>query len=259
MIDIFVLFSYLRPHTRRCSANRSRQSNWLWESKRSWRLGWNHWRTCSTCKQSLATILFVDKNQINEIQRWKFNRINFLFFYRFVWPMKWNKKNAKQKQEADIAIAPITITSERERVIDFSKPFMSLGISIMIKKPTKENEGIFSFLSPLSKEIWVSIFHCSYIVIHFMCFCLIAHTYKTEKCPNNKRKENETIRNENKAMIFYWKLSSHRNKLGIKTRKRRQIEWRTVNGQHRQQNEKEMYEIVETKSIQLNNSIKMTE
>lgn len=58
-------------------------------------------------------------------------------------------------QEADIAIASMTITSERERVIDFSKPFMSLGISIMIKKPVKQKPGVFSFLNPLSKEIWV--------------------------------------------------------------------------------------------------------
>lgn len=62
----------------------------------------------------------------------------------------------KQFQEADIAIAPMTITAERERVIDFSKPFMSLGISIMIKKPIKQNPGVFSFLNPLSQEIWVS-------------------------------------------------------------------------------------------------------
>nr|4F2O_A Chain A, Glutamate receptor 3 [Rattus norvegicus]4F2Q_A Chain A, Glutamate receptor 3 [Rattus norvegicus]4F31_B Chain B, Glutamate receptor 3 [Rattus norvegicus]4F31_D Chain D, Glutamate receptor 3 [Rattus norvegicus]4F3B_A Chain A, Glutamate receptor 3 [Rattus norvegicus] len=37
---------------------------------------------------------------------------------------------------ADIAVAPLTITLVREEVIDFSKPFMSLGISIMIKKGT---------------------------------------------------------------------------------------------------------------------------
>jgi len=36
-------------------------------------------------------------------------------------------------QEADLAIAPLTITADREEVIDFSKPFLSLGISIMIK------------------------------------------------------------------------------------------------------------------------------
>lgn len=61
-------------------------------------------------------------------------------------------------QEADLAIAPLTITSERERVIDFSKPFMSLGISIMAKKQ-RQKPGIFSFLNPLSKEIWVSVIY----------------------------------------------------------------------------------------------------
>jgi len=58
-------------------------------------------------------------------------------------------------KEADIAIAAMTITAERERVIDFTKPFMSLGISIMIKKPVKQTPGVFSFLNPLSQEIWV--------------------------------------------------------------------------------------------------------
>jgi len=61
------------------------------------------------------------------------------------------------RKEADIAIAAMTITAERERVIDFSKPFMTLGISIMIKKPVKQTPGVFSFLNPLSQEIWVSL------------------------------------------------------------------------------------------------------
>lgn len=61
------------------------------------------------------------------------------------------------RHEADIAVASMTITSERERVIDFSKPFMSLGISIMIKKPLKHKPNLLSFLNPLSKEIWVSV------------------------------------------------------------------------------------------------------
>lgn len=72
-------------------------------------------------------------------------------------------------QEADIAIAPITITSDRERVIDFSKPFMSLGISIMIKKPIKQKSGVFSFLNPLSKEIWVCVIF-SYIAVSIVLF-----------------------------------------------------------------------------------------
>ncbi|XP_076169974.1 glutamate receptor IB isoform X2 [Ptiloglossa arizonensis] len=73
------------------------------------------------------------------------------------------------RKEADIAIAPMTITSERERVIDFSKPFMSLGISIMIKKPMKQKPGVFSFLNPLSKEIWVCVIF-SYIGVSIVLF-----------------------------------------------------------------------------------------
>ncbi|CAI9733262.1 glutamate receptor-like isoform X1 [Octopus vulgaris] len=59
--------------------------------------------------------------------------------------------------EADMAIAPLTISAVRERVIDFSKPFMSLGISIMIKKPADQKAHVFSFLDPLSYEIWMCI------------------------------------------------------------------------------------------------------
>lgn len=70
------------------------------------------------------------------------------------------------RREADLAIASMTITSERERVVDFSKPFMSLGIAIMIKKPVRPRPSFFSFLNPLSKEIWVKI--CT----HFMLYLL---------------------------------------------------------------------------------------
>ncbi|XP_041357984.1 glutamate receptor-like [Gigantopelta aegis] len=61
------------------------------------------------------------------------------------------------RHEADMAIAPLTITAARERVLDFTKPFMSLGISIMIKKPENQKAHVFSFMDPLSYEIWMCI------------------------------------------------------------------------------------------------------
>jgi len=72
-------------------------------------------------------------------------------------------------QEADMAIAPLTITSKREQVIDFSKPFMSLGISIMIKKPDKESPGVFSFM--------VSLF----IIYYYLIYIFIV----SQICNNN--------------------------------------------------------------------------
>ncbi|CAF0954909.1 unnamed protein product, partial [Didymodactylos carnosus] len=61
------------------------------------------------------------------------------------------------RHEADLAIAPLTITSQRESVVDFSKPFMNLGISILIKRPEKEKPGVFSFMAPLSNGIWMCV------------------------------------------------------------------------------------------------------
>lgn len=73
------------------------------------------------------------------------------------------------RREADIAIAPMTISSMRERVIDFSKPFMNLGISIMIKKPEKQKPGVFSFMDPLSYNIWMCIIF-SYLAVSSVLF-----------------------------------------------------------------------------------------
>lgn len=54
-------------------------------------------------------------------------------------------------------MAALSITEVRERVVDFSKPYMDTGTSIMIKKPDKQHGGIFSFKSPLSDDVWLSI------------------------------------------------------------------------------------------------------
>ncbi|BFZ24114.1 hypothetical protein BsWGS_27153 [Bradybaena similaris] len=59
--------------------------------------------------------------------------------------------------KADLAVAPLTITAERERFVDFSKHFMDIGVTIMIKKPASVRPGVFSFMEPLSLEVWICI------------------------------------------------------------------------------------------------------
>ncbi|KAK6326114.1 hypothetical protein J4Q44_G00017590 [Coregonus suidteri] len=61
------------------------------------------------------------------------------------------------EHRADLAVAPLTITYLREKVVDFSKPFMSMGISILYRKPNTTNNGFFSFLNPMTPDIWVYI------------------------------------------------------------------------------------------------------
>lgn len=57
-------------------------------------------------------------------------------------------------QRADLAITDLTITSERESAVDFTMPFMNLGISILYKKPMKLPPSLFTFLSPFSEAVW---------------------------------------------------------------------------------------------------------
>ncbi|XP_018315808.1 glutamate receptor ionotropic, kainate 2-like [Mycetomoellerius zeteki] len=57
-------------------------------------------------------------------------------------------------READLAICDLTITYERKSAVDFSLPFMNLGISIVFNKPEEKVPDFFSFLLPLSTEVW---------------------------------------------------------------------------------------------------------
>lgn len=61
------------------------------------------------------------------------------------------------RNEADIAIVDLTITSKREEAVDFTLPFMNTGISILFKKPTTKVTTLFSFLSPFSMLVWIYV------------------------------------------------------------------------------------------------------
>ncbi|XP_072018831.1 glutamate receptor ionotropic, kainate 2-like isoform X2 [Amphiura filiformis] len=75
------------------------------------------------------------------------------------------------EKKADIAVAPLTISYVREQVIDFSKPFMHLGITILYRVPEPQNPGVFSFLNPLSFDIWMYVV-MAYLVVSITLFIL---------------------------------------------------------------------------------------
>lgn len=69
---------------------------------------------------------------------------------------EWNGMIGELLQgKADLAIADLTITYVREEVVDFTMPFMNLGISILYRKADKKPPWLFSFLAPLSLEVWI--------------------------------------------------------------------------------------------------------
>jgi glutamate receptor, ionotropic, invertebrate len=75
------------------------------------------------------------------------------------------------EQRADMAIADLTITFEREQVVDFTMPFMNLGISVLYRKPVKQPPNLFSFLSPLSLDVWIYM-ATAYLGVSVLLFIL---------------------------------------------------------------------------------------
>ena len=74
-------------------------------------------------------------------------------------------------QKADLAVADLTITYEREQGVDFTMPFMNLGVTILFKKPTAKDPNLFSFLSPLSLGVWIYII-TAYLVVSLLLYVL---------------------------------------------------------------------------------------
>ncbi|XP_039970454.1 glutamate receptor ionotropic, kainate 2 isoform X5 [Bactrocera neohumeralis] len=93
-----------------------------------------------------------------------------------------NKTTGMMKEinegRADLAITDLTITSEREEIIDFSIPFMNLGIAILYTQPQKSPANNFSFMDPFSRQVWIYL-GLVYIGVSF-CFFILGRLSPTE-------------------------------------------------------------------------------
>ncbi len=71
---------------------------------------------------------------------------------------------------ADLAVADLTINYDREKVVDFSMPFLDLGISILYVSQSKLND-LFSFLTPYSSYVWWMML-VSGLVVSFIMYLI---------------------------------------------------------------------------------------
>jgi ABC-type amino acid transport substrate-binding protein len=49
----------------------------------------------------------------------------------------------------------LTITAQREKAVDFSKPFMDFKMALILRKPDEEELNMFRFLDPFSPIVWL--------------------------------------------------------------------------------------------------------
>ncbi|XP_044762495.1 glutamate receptor ionotropic, kainate 2-like [Coccinella septempunctata] len=71
----------------------------------------------------------------------------------------------------DLAITDLTINSQRAEAVDFTTPFMNLGIAILFQKPKEAEPNFFSFADPFSYDTWVGLFLC-FLLVSFSMFLL---------------------------------------------------------------------------------------
>lgn len=56
---------------------------------------------------------------------------------------------------ADLAITDLTVNRKRQSAVDFTSPFMDLGIQILYAQPTPAPPSFFTFASPFAVEVWL--------------------------------------------------------------------------------------------------------
>ncbi|XP_025832120.1 glutamate receptor ionotropic, kainate 2-like [Agrilus planipennis] len=72
-------------------------------------------------------------------------------------------------KKAHLAICDLTITHQRRQVVDFTLPFMTLGIGILYKKTEEGDRNIFAFMDPFSIEVWIYT-STMYLIISILLF-----------------------------------------------------------------------------------------
>ncbi len=104
---------------------------------------------------------------------------------------------------ADLAVGAMTINFAREAVIDFTKPFMNLGISILYKIPSGKPTRLFSFMNPLAVEIWLYVL-AAYVLVSFTLFVMARFSPYEWKNPHPCVTDNEVMENQFSVSNSFW-------------------------------------------------------
>ncbi|KAM7341355.1 glutamate receptor ionotropic, kainate 2-like isoform 2-T2 [Cochliomyia hominivorax] len=107
------------------------------------------------------------------------------------------------ERRADLAVASMTINYARESVIDFTKPFMNLGIGILFKVPTSQPTRLFSFMNPLAMEIWLYVL-AAYILVSFTLFVMARFSPYEWNSPHPCLKDSDIVENQFSVSNSFW-------------------------------------------------------
>lgn len=92
--------------------------------------------------------------------------LNPLVYVYFAW-LTISRLLLYARQDIHFAVTDLTITAEREEAVDFTTPFMNLGITILFRKPQTPEPELLAFLLPFSSGVSIIM---RYIVKHTVIF-----------------------------------------------------------------------------------------
>ncbi len=78
----------------------------------------------------------------------------------------------------------MTITAERQKVVDFSKPYMDLGLTILMPRDVDTRE-VLSFLDPFHPLLWLSLLGSYFAVSIVASFCRCSHSFHKAHMPRS--------------------------------------------------------------------------
>ncbi|XP_037804779.1 glutamate receptor ionotropic, kainate 2-like, partial [Penaeus monodon] len=106
-------------------------------------------------------------------------------------------------KKADLAVGSMTINYARESVIDFTKPFMNLGVSILFKVPQRAPHRLFSFMNPLAIEIWLYIL-AAYVVVSLTIYIVARFSPYEWQNPHPCYDNHEVVENDFTLGNSFW-------------------------------------------------------
>jgi len=106
-------------------------------------------------------------------------------------------------QMADMAVIDMSITSIRQTAVDFTMPYMNTGVGILFKKDKPAPNNLFSFLQPLSLDVWIYM-TTAYLGVSITMFLLARLTPFEWENPHPCVEEPEELENELTLHNCFW-------------------------------------------------------
>ncbi|CAF2721364.1 unnamed protein product [Rotaria sp. Silwood2] len=142
-------------------------------------------------------------------------RLNFTYEIDIVKDKTFGKKNDKGEwngiigelvqRKADLGLAGLTITYQREQAIDFTKPFLTLGINILYKKAKRAKPKLFGFFDPLSHDVWIYMI-AAYFAVSFSLYLVARLSPYEWRSPYSCRRTHNELENQFTLFNSFWFL-----------------------------------------------------